>query len=123
MSATPDSTLANPEQLIADLQRQLAGCKAERDEALARARPQPPRCLASSIRRLASLHLCSTRCSKKRPGSARALSVCSPRDGERFHRVAFQGLTPDQVGLLQQPVTPVRVPGSLADRLLRGESV
>jgi two-component system NtrC family sensor kinase len=34
MSATPDSTLANPEQLISDLQRQLAECKAERDEAL-----------------------------------------------------------------------------------------
>jgi GAF domain-containing protein len=34
MNATPDSTLANPEQLIADLQRQLAECKAERDEAL-----------------------------------------------------------------------------------------
>ena len=43
MSATPDSTLANPEQLIADLQRQLAEretelteCKAERDTALQR---------------------------------------------------------------------------------------
>jgi GAF domain-containing protein len=34
MSATPDSTLANPEQLIADLQRQLVECKAERDETL-----------------------------------------------------------------------------------------
>jgi hypothetical protein len=34
MSATPDSTLANPEQLIADLERQLAKCKAERDDAL-----------------------------------------------------------------------------------------
>jgi len=41
MSTTPDSTLANPEQLIADLQRQLAECRteltqrtAERDEAL-----------------------------------------------------------------------------------------
>jgi GAF domain-containing protein len=34
MSATPDSTLADPERLIADLQRQLAECKAERDEAL-----------------------------------------------------------------------------------------
>ena len=32
MSATPDSTLANPEQLIADLRRQLAECQAERDE-------------------------------------------------------------------------------------------
>jgi GAF domain-containing protein len=35
MNATPDSTLAKPEQLIADLRRQLAECKAERDEALA----------------------------------------------------------------------------------------
>jgi hypothetical protein len=35
MSATPDSTFTNPEQLIADLQRQLAECRAERDEALA----------------------------------------------------------------------------------------
>ena len=33
MSPTPDSTLADPEQLIADLRRQLAECKAERDEA------------------------------------------------------------------------------------------
>ena len=32
MSATPDSNLANPEQLIADLQRQRDECKAERDE-------------------------------------------------------------------------------------------
>jgi len=35
MTATPDSTLADPERLIADLQRQLARCQAERDEALA----------------------------------------------------------------------------------------
>jgi hypothetical protein len=34
MSAIPDSTLADSEQLIADLQRQLAECRAERDKAL-----------------------------------------------------------------------------------------
>ena len=34
MSATPNSTLADSEQLIVDLQRQLAECRAERDEAL-----------------------------------------------------------------------------------------
>ena len=34
MSATSDSTLANPEQRIADLERQLAERTAERDEAL-----------------------------------------------------------------------------------------
>src|SRR5215469_13813014 len=36
MSATPDSTLTDCEQLVADLQRQLAECRAERDEALQR---------------------------------------------------------------------------------------
>jgi hypothetical protein len=36
MSATPDNTLTDPEQLIADLQRQLAEYRAERDEALQR---------------------------------------------------------------------------------------
>ncbi len=36
MSATRDSILADPEQLIADLQRQLAECRTERDEALQR---------------------------------------------------------------------------------------
>jgi GAF domain-containing protein len=36
MSATRDSTLDDPERLIADLQRQLAECRAERDEALRR---------------------------------------------------------------------------------------
>src|SRR5690348_5746899 len=35
MSAFPDSTLTDPERLIADLQRQLTECKAERDETLA----------------------------------------------------------------------------------------
>src|SRR5215472_15042040 len=34
MSTTPVSTLADSEQLIADQQRQLAECRAERDEAL-----------------------------------------------------------------------------------------
>jgi GAF domain-containing protein len=36
MSATPDSTFSSPEQRIADLERQLAECKAERDAALQR---------------------------------------------------------------------------------------
>ena len=36
MSATPDSTLADCQQLVADLQLQLAECRAERDEGLAR---------------------------------------------------------------------------------------
>src|ERR1700751_5068630 len=34
MNATHNSTLADCEQLVADLQRQLAECRAERDEAI-----------------------------------------------------------------------------------------
>jgi hypothetical protein len=34
MSTTHDSTLADCERLVADLRRQLAECRAERDEAL-----------------------------------------------------------------------------------------
>ena len=33
MCPTPDSTLADPQEINADLQRQLAECRAERDEA------------------------------------------------------------------------------------------
>ena len=36
MSAMPERTLADTERLIADLQRQLTECRAERDEALRR---------------------------------------------------------------------------------------
>ena len=36
MSAMPDSTLADPQQIIAELQRELAECRAERNEALQR---------------------------------------------------------------------------------------
>src|SRR5262245_18467251 len=35
MSATPDGTLVDPQQIIVDLQRQLTECRAERDGALA----------------------------------------------------------------------------------------
>jgi hypothetical protein len=36
MSATPDSTLADPHQIIAELRRKLTEAEAERDEALKR---------------------------------------------------------------------------------------
>lgn len=36
MNPMPDSALADPQQIIAQLQRQLAECRAERDEALQR---------------------------------------------------------------------------------------
>jgi hypothetical protein len=36
MNATPENTATGPEQVIADLQRQLAECQVDRDEALQR---------------------------------------------------------------------------------------
>src|SRR5215470_192732 len=114
MSATPDSTLANPEQLIADLQRQLAeckaelaGCNAERDEALAReaATAEVLGVINSSPGELAPVF--DAMLEKATRICEGAFGVLGTWDGERFHRVAFQGLPPDLVGLLQQPVTPV----------------
>jgi len=42
-------------------------------------------------------------------------------DGERFHRVAFRGVPAELISALRQPFAPV--PGSFADRLVRGERV
>jgi GAF domain-containing protein len=50
-----------------------------------------------------------------------AFGVLLTWDGERLHRVAFRGVPAELIELLQQPMRPV--PGSFADRLVRGESV
>ena len=76
MSAMPDSTLANPEQLIADLQRQLAECKAERDEALEQQTATAEVLQVINARPAISRRF-STRCSKKRCGCARPRSALS----------------------------------------------
>ena len=121
MSATPDSTLADPEQRIADLQRQLAERTAERDEALARE--------AATAEILAVIN--------SSPGDLtpvfeaileKATRICEAMfavlltwDGERLHRVAFRGLPTELVEALREPMKPV--PGTIADRIVRGEKV
>ena len=71
MSLTRDSTLADPHQIIADLQRKLTEAEAERDEALAREREAleqqtaTAEVLGSSIHRAVILCQCSTPSSKK----------------------------------------------------------
>ena len=124
MSAMPDSTLPNSEQLIADLRRQLAvreaelaECKAERDEALARqaAIAEVLQVINSSPGDLApvfqmmlekAVHLCEAT-----HGTLRTF------DGEAFHLVASvhrEVLTLPDAG---------RGPSSLFRRFIDGEQI
>jgi adenylate cyclase len=121
MSATPDSTFTNPEQLIADLQRQLAECKAE----LAEAREQQ----TATAEVLGVIN--------SSPGALtpvfdavleKALRLCEAAigflwiwDGEQMHRLAFRGVPDELIESLRQPYKPP--PGSIPERMIGGESV
>jgi len=136
MSATPDSTFANPEQRIVDLERQLAEreaeladrtaerdeCKAERDEALEQqtATAEVLQVINSSPGDLApvfdamlgkALRLCEA-----------AFGVMITWDGELWHHAAWQGMSAE---LLEarwgEPFASP--PGGVVDRLVRGEDI
>src|SRR5262252_8828433 len=121
MSATPDSTLVNPEQLIADLQRQLAECRAERDEALEQqtATAEVLQVINSSPGDLVPVF--DAILEKATRVCEAVFGALQTWDGERFHWGAFRGVPAELVEALQQPVTPV--PGNIADRIVRGEMV
>jgi hypothetical protein len=104
VSPTPDSTLDDPEQLTADLQRQLAECRAERDEALEQQTATAGYCRSSTARPASSRRRsrrCSTRrCSTRRYGSATAvLGAFWIIDGEHGRLGAAQGLPAEFVEL------------------------
>ena len=119
MSATPDSTLADCQQLVADLQLQLAECRAERDEGLAR-----EAALAEVLETTNSS-----------PGDltpvfdailAKAHALCGVEhgalatyDGEYFRVAADRGMPQFFIKQLQKPFRAS--PGSPHERLLRGE--
>jgi GAF domain-containing protein len=117
MSATPDSTLADPERLIADLQRQLAERTAERDEALQRetATAEVLQVINSSPGNLAPvfdaiLEKAHTLCGAEYGGLA-------THDGEYFRLVAARGYPEHMVELLRRPFR-----GNFShQQLLRGE--
>src|SRR3954447_19681298 len=131
MSAMPDSTFADPkDRLIADLQRQLAASDAKRDEALA----ERDKALAQQAATAEVLQVIN-----RSPGDLapvfeaileKALRLCEADfgglitwDGQRMHRVAARGLSAELMEALhwKEPQTPQ--PGSVADRLIRGEDV
>jgi two-component system, NtrC family, sensor kinase len=118
MSPTPNSAMAGLRQTIADLQRQLAEARAERDESEAQ---------KAAITEVLGVINSS-------PGDLipvfdaileKAHSLCgadkgslTTYDGEHFRTVATRGLSEPYVTMLRAQAKP---PGSPPDRLLRGE--
>src|SRR6267142_3479433 len=127
MSATPDSTLDDPQQIIADLrrtngelQRRLDEALAERDEALEQqtATAEVLQVINSSPGDLApvfdsmldkALRLCKA-----------AFGVLFTYDGEHLRAVAGRGLPPEYEDVVREPVLPA--PGSASLRVVRGEA-
>ena len=129
MSATPDSTLANPEQLIADLQRQLAElrqsceCKAERDEALEQqtATAEVLQVINSSPGDLAPVF--DAMLEKAMRLCERGLRPACTYDGAKFRAVALHGV-PAAFVEVTEPRPRVPGPGNPIRRgMLAGERV
>ena len=117
MSALPDSTLANPEHLIADLQRQLAECKAERDDGLERetATAEVLQVINSSPGDLAPVF--DTILEKAHALCGAPLGSLVLRDGEQLRAVATRGYPQEYEAMARKgfsPTSPYR-------RLVSGE--
>jgi class 3 adenylate cyclase/putative methionine-R-sulfoxide reductase with GAF domain len=119
MSATHESTLTDPEQRIGDLQRQLAECRAERDEALAReaATAEVLQVINGSPGDLAPVFEVMLE---------KALRLCEADlgglyrfDGKAVHPVAARSGSKEAAEILRQSF--VIEPGSSVERLVRGE--
>jgi GAF domain-containing protein len=120
MNPMPDSTLADPQQIIAQLQRQLAECRAERDEALQRETAtaevlqvinRSPGDLAPVFDALVekAMRLCEAAHGHIWQCDGEATQVVAARGGPRFAEWMRQ-LGPHRTA-----------PGSSVDRLRRGE--
>ena len=120
MSATPDSTLADSSRTIADLRRKLAECEAERDAALAReaATTEVLGVINSSSGDLAPAFDAMLERAMRWCGAA--FGVFAIYNEEHYQVVATNGVP---LGLAEFVREAVRIhPGSMPDRLRRGEN-
>jgi hypothetical protein len=123
MSVMPDRTLADTEQLIADLQRQLAGCRAERDEALQRetATAEVLQVINSSPGDLAPVF--DAMLEKATRLCEAPFGILRTWDGERFHFGAVHGEPQFRDWVRQRgPIQP-NFDASPLGRILAGERV
>jgi class 3 adenylate cyclase len=122
MSSTSGSTLADLRQNIADLERQLAECRADRDEALQRetATAEVLQVINSSLGNLGpvfdamlekALRLCDA-----------AFGLMRTYDGERFRPVAMRGLPRTYADYLAT-TSDEPGPDSPSQRVIRGETL
>src|SRR6516164_10222146 len=122
MSATRDNTLADPERLIADLQRQLAECKAERDEGMLQqtATAEVLQVINSSPGDLVPVFDAMLDRAMRLCGAAFGEFII--REGERVRAVAVRGAPAAFAEFRSRNFAPP-TPGSITARVLRAEPV
>jgi hypothetical protein len=137
VSPRRDSTLADPQQVIADIRRELDECRAERDNAQRKLEERTAERDEAVVQQAAMAEILQIINSS--PGdlapvfdailakavrlSESAFGMLLTWDGERFHRVAWQGLSAEQIEATRQPVSPAPPPGAPGYRIAQGEDV
>src|SRR5579864_3379678 len=117
----PSSTSADPQQIIADLQRQIAKLTAERDEALAQqaATAELLQVINASPGDLAPVF--DAMLEKARQLCEAAFGILWTYDGAKFHAAALQGLPPEAAAEVWSEGPHPANPSSTRGLLLRGE--